>query len=248
MELKNTVLIKFSSILSKGSEKFVLYSLFHKHRVRWSYFVIIPSQQRLREVMWPLVCEWVSEWLRPFGSKWVRPSRFALRTRYRLHFLPVHFQTSHMRQGVLLILGDDVKGQGRIWHSLYKTLCAGYRLQFESNLFQTSLFELWTVGVLSKLMTSLMRKYFPKRTSGAPLHTLSKLYDAPVGFVTPPPLLRQYIAIFAVAEGWLLLDIGWFVLFLRYLVTFPSLWFSKIPGGLSREYVLRIPMRVVKGD
>ena len=45
-----------------------------------------------------------------------------------------------------------------------------------------------------------MRNYFPKRPSGASLHTLSKLYDVPVGFVTPPP--------FAVAEGWLLLDIG----------------------------------------
>ena len=32
-----------------------------------------------------------------------------------------------------------------------------------------------------------MRNYFPKRPSGAQLHTLSKLYDVPVGFVTPPP-------------------------------------------------------------
>ena len=32
-----------------------------------------------------------------------------------------------------------------------------------------------------------MRNYFPKRSSGAPLHTLSKLYDVPVGFETPPP-------------------------------------------------------------
>ena len=46
------------------------------------------------------------------------------------------------------------------------------------------------------------------RPSGAPLHTLSKLYDVPVGFVTPPPILRLNIAYFAVAEGWLLLDIG----------------------------------------
>ena len=37
---------------------------------------------------------------------------------------------------------------------------------------------------MSKLLTSLMRNYFPKRPSGAPLHTLSKLYDVPVGFVT----------------------------------------------------------------
>ena len=32
-----------------------------------------------------------------------------------------------------------------------------------------------------------MRNYFPKRPSGAPLHTLSKLYDVPVGYVPPPP-------------------------------------------------------------
>ena len=62
--------------------------------------------------------------------------------------------------------------------------------------------------LLSKLLASLMRNYFPKRPSGAPLHTLSKLYDVPVGFVTPPPILRLNIAYFTVAEGWLLLDIG----------------------------------------
>ena len=32
-----------------------------------------------------------------------------------------------------------------------------------------------------------MRNNFPKRPSGAPPHTWSKLYDVPVGFVTPPP-------------------------------------------------------------
>ena len=49
------------------------------------------------------------------------------------------------------------------------------------------------------------------RPSGAPLHTLSKLYDVPVGLFSylysPPPILRLNIAYFAVAEGWLLLDI-----------------------------------------
>ena len=49
---------------------------------------------------------------------------------------------------------------------------------------------------------------FPKQLSGAPRHTSSKLYDVPVGFVTPPPHLRQCIALYAVVEGWLLLDIG----------------------------------------
>ena len=35
-----------------------------------------------------------------------------------------------------------------------------------------------------------MRNYFPKRPSGVPLHSLSKLYDVPVGFVTPPPFFK----------------------------------------------------------
>ena len=37
-----------------------------------------------------------------------------------------------------------------------------------------------------------MRNCFPKRPSGAPLHTLSKLYDVPVGFVTPPYFEAEY--------------------------------------------------------
>ena len=41
---------------------------------------------------------------------------------------------------------------------------------------------------MSKLLASLMRNYFPKRPSGEPLHTLSKLYDVPIGFVNTPPL------------------------------------------------------------
>ena len=52
-----------------------------------------------------------------------------------------------------------------------------------------------------------MRNYFPKRVSGAPLHTLSELNDVHVGFVFPPNL-KQCNTIFAVAEGPLLLDIG----------------------------------------
>ena len=45
-------------------------------------------------------------------------------------------------------------------------------------------FRMTTVSLfLSKLLASLMRYYFPNRTSGVPLHTLSKLYYVPVGFV-----------------------------------------------------------------
>ena len=43
-----------------------------------------------------------------------------------------------MREGSRLILGHGVKGQGQLWHSVYKTLWAGYRLQFLPSHFQTS--------------------------------------------------------------------------------------------------------------
>ena len=61
-------------------------------------------------------------------------------TYYR--FSPIT-QTSHcnlwvMRGGTLLILGHGVKGQGQLWHSVYKALWAQYRLQFMSIHFQTS--------------------------------------------------------------------------------------------------------------
>ena len=47
---------------------------------------------------------------------------------------------------------------------------------------------------------------------GISMHTMSKLYDVPVGF---PPHLRQCIALFAVDERWMLLHIGWSVLILH---------------------------------
>ena len=53
-------------------------------------------------------------------------------------------------------------------------------LDFTSMLIQT-------VGLLSKLVASLMSNYFLKRPSGAPLTLCQKLYDVCVGFVTPPP-------------------------------------------------------------
>ena len=43
-----------------------------------------------------------------------------------------------MRVGTLLIWGHRVKGQGQLWHSVYKTLWTRYRLQFLPNHFQTS--------------------------------------------------------------------------------------------------------------
>ena len=48
---------------------------------------------------------------------------------------------------------------------------------------------------LNKLLASLMRNYFPKRPSGTPRYTLSKLYDVPVGFVAAPYFEAMYCII-----------------------------------------------------
>ena len=79
------------------------------------------------------------------------------------------------------------------------------------------------VSFFSKLLASLMRNYFPKRQSGTALHNLSNIYilvEVSIyiivcsrWFYSLSPHLRQFIALYAVAKGWLLLDIGWFVLF-----------------------------------
>ena len=47
-------------------------------------------------------------------------------------------------------------------------------------------------GLLTKCFASLMMNYFPKRPSGALLHTLSKLFDVPVGFVSRPSFEDVY--------------------------------------------------------
>ena len=62
------------------------------------------------------------------------------------------------------------------------------------------------------MLASLMRNNFPKRPSDAPLHSLAKLYNVPIGVVPPPPPLS------VVAEGWLLLDIGLCVLLLLFKI------------------------------
>ena len=70
------------------------------------------------------------------------------------------------------------------------------------------LLSIHSVRTFIKIISMLMKNNFPKWPSGAQFHNLSKLYDVPIGFVTTPSHLRQCIALFAVAEEWLLLDIG----------------------------------------
>ena len=59
---------------------------------------------------------------------------------------------------------------------------------------------------------------FPKQPSGASYSVKIIWYSRCV--CNPSPRLRQCIALFAVAKGWLLFDIGWFVFFWL----FTSLW------------------------
>ena len=51
--------------------------------------------------------------------------------------------------------------------------------------------------IFVKIISILDKELFPKRTSDAPLHTLSKLYDVPIGFVTSPSFEAVYCYICA---------------------------------------------------
>ena len=67
-----------------------------------------------------------------------------------------------------------------------------------------------TIWTIIKIIRISQEEEFAETTTGAPLHSLSKLhvYDVAVDFASPTPHLRQCFA-----EGWLLLDIECFVFF-----------------------------------
>ena len=97
--------------------------------------IFIPTQQRLRGYSNAAVCLWLGEWM-SFVSLCMRgsvcPSRFNLWAECRLQFLSYHFQTSYASCS----WWEEepywfwVKGQGQIWHFVYKTLWTRYRLVF----------------------------------------------------------------------------------------------------------------------
>ena len=82
-----------------------------------------------------------------------------------------------------------------------------------------------------------MRNYFPKRTSGATLYTLSKLCDVPVGFVSPS--FEAVVAIFAVAKGWLLFDIDRMICL---VLRMPLAWKLKCKSVVSFKKDITQPM------
>ena len=91
-------------------------------------------------VMRPFVGGWVSEWVRAsvrlsvalYLVGTIQTTVFARSLSYFTCTLLM------MRGGTLLIWGHRVKGQGQLWHSVYKTLWAWHRLQFYSDHFHSS--------------------------------------------------------------------------------------------------------------
>ena len=97
---------------------------------------IIPSQQSLRGYSNAAVRGWLGEWVGLWVSAWVRNAlpcghdshySFCLIT-FKLHMYISHDERRNpidfgsRGRGTLLILGLGVKGQGQLWHSVYKTL------------------------------------------------------------------------------------------------------------------------------
>ena len=58
-----------------------------------------------------------------------------------------------------------------------------------ANLPAKVLLQIYTFGILSKFLASLMINNFPKRPSGELLYSIIKFKDVPVGLWHPPPLI-----------------------------------------------------------
>ena len=67
-------------------------------------------------------------------------------------------------------------------------------------------FGMKIVRVFVEISSNPDEKLFSETAVGETIHTLFKLYGFPVGFLAFT-FLKQCIALYAVAEGWLLLDI-----------------------------------------
>ena len=72
-----------------------------------------------------------------------------------------------------------------------------------------------TVRFIDLIISIPDEELFSETTVGCTASYFVKVIWCSRWFCTPP-ILRLCIALFAVAEGWLLLDIGWFVLFLSH--------------------------------
>ena len=91
--------------------------------------LIIPSQQLGGDIVnWLFVGGWVSEWVCGFVGACVRGSvtlylvDTIATTVFDQSLSNFTYKLWIMREGTLLILGHGVKGQGQLWHSVYKTL------------------------------------------------------------------------------------------------------------------------------
>ena len=73
-----------------------------------------------------------------------------------------------------------------------------------------------TVWLIVKIISIPDEELFSEKAVGCTASYFVKIIWCSCWFCYPLPILRLNIAYFAVAEGWLLLDIGWFVLFLHF--------------------------------
>ena len=91
-------------------------------------FFVMPSQQSWRGYSNAAVHGWLGEWVGGWVRSWVRGSvpLYLVDTIATIVFAQslsnFTCKLSMMRGGTLLILGHGVKGQGQLWHSVYKTL------------------------------------------------------------------------------------------------------------------------------
>ena len=143
-------MLPFASLAPQKSHVFfieLLNFVVHIYWCKYKYWIsfwmqiglIIPSQQRWRGYSNAAVRGWLGEWVR----WWVGESvtlylvDMIVTTVFAQSLSNFPCKLWMMRGGTLLIWGHRVKGQGQLWHSVYKTLWTWYRLQVLPNHFQT---------------------------------------------------------------------------------------------------------------
>ena len=102
------------------------------------FCLVIPLQQRWRGYSNAAVRVWLGECVCVGVSVTLYLVDMILTTVFAQSLSNFTCKLFMMKGGSLWILGHGVKGQGQLWHSVYKTLRAQSRLQYLPNHFQTS--------------------------------------------------------------------------------------------------------------
>ena len=109
------------------------------------------------------------------------------------------------------------------------------------NLLAKLLFKIQTVRDFVKIISIPDEELFSETTVGCMTSYFVKLYDGSRWFCNPNhPHFRQCISLFAVAEGWLLLDMGWFVFSCHTYYVFQSYFVYIFDLKLNQIFCTRI--------